>query len=47
MLLKPINAHKCIRECYCTVHRLHVLATPVAIFSEVHYKGQRYAPSWR
>jgi len=35
-----------MKEYYYTIHLLHVLATHATIFSEVHYKGQRYAPPW-
>ena len=44
MISTPINAYKCMKEYYYTIYLLHVLATHAAIFSEVHYKGQRYAP---
>jgi len=41
MISKPTNAHKCMKVYYThTVYLLHVLASRMAIFREVHCKGQ-------
>jgi len=38
---KPTNAHKCMKVYYTrTIYLLHGSATHVAIFREVHCKGQ-------